>query len=78
MKLTIDTIERLDDILINVDQEHPEYSAIQTLEELGNLGICNSCQTTAHGVEPDAEGYDCPSCDQPQVLGIELALLSMV
>ena len=37
-------------------------------------GICVSCGAAAHGVEVDAEDYDCPSCDEPQVQGIMAAL----
>jgi len=40
------------------------------------LGWCQDCKefTTSH-VEPDAVGYKCDMCDQPQVVGAEQALL---
>lgn len=38
-------------------------------------GYCTTCKKwTAEGVEPDAEGYDCPVCEQPTVLGAENAM----
>ena len=38
-------------------------------------GYCTTCKKwTAEGVEPDAEGYECPVCEQPTVLGAENAL----
>jgi hypothetical protein len=37
-------------------------------------GLCVACGATVPGVEVDAEGYDCPSCEEPQVQGILSAL----
>jgi hypothetical protein len=40
-------------------------------------GLCMACgQWTEGGVEPDAQGYDCPSCDVPAVIGAEQALFA--
>lgn len=38
-------------------------------------GICLDCGELRDGTEPDAEGYDCPSCGGNNVQGIENALL---
>jgi hypothetical protein len=41
-----------------------------------NYGVCLNCEElTEGGVEPDAEGYLCESCEQRQVMGIEQALV---
>ena len=42
-----------------------------------NAGYCVACDdiTEDGGVEPDAEGYTCPACDMPELMGIEQALL---
>jgi predicted RNA-binding Zn-ribbon protein involved in translation (DUF1610 family) len=37
-------------------------------------GLCVSCGATVPNVEVDAEDYDCPSCDEPQVQGVMAAL----
>jgi len=37
-------------------------------------GVCVACGASVPGVEVDAEDYDCPSCDAPQVQGIMSAL----
>jgi rubrerythrin len=56
-----------------------DNTQIITLEEYhrreDNMeGICTSCNATAHGIEPDADGYECPSCEEPTVQGIMTAL----
>lgn len=41
-----------------------------------NAGFCTHCQkVTMSDVEPDADGYDCPECSNPNVMGIENALV---
>lgn len=42
-----------------------------------NDGFCVSCGafTTTGGVEPDAQGYECPDCGGDCVMGAEQALL---
>jgi hypothetical protein len=53
-----------------------------TMEELnehsGNYdGLCIACGTwTEGGVEPDADGYECPACDEGAVMGAEQAALT--
>ncbi len=38
-------------------------------------GYCTACKKwTAEGVEPDAEGCECPVCEQPTVLGAKNAM----
>lgn len=34
-------------------------------------GLCLTCGAEADGIEPDAQGYDCESCDAPTVYGCE-------
>ena len=41
------------------------------------MGWCTDCQDfTRERTEPDAEGYDCPKCEQNTVIGAEDALLT--
>lgn len=43
----------------------------------GYEGFCVRCKEwTSDGVEPDAEGYECPDCGEPAVMGAENALIS--
>jgi hypothetical protein len=49
-------------------------SALDLLDAHGfdaDMGLCLSCKTVAHGVEPDARAYTCPSCDAKAVFGLE-------
>lgn len=40
------------------------------------MGWCTSCKEfTRENTEPDAEGYDCPQCEQNTVIGAEDALV---
>lgn len=40
-------------------------------------GLCLSCREwTTGGVEPDAEEYECEACGEPQVMGVETALVT--
>jgi hypothetical protein len=41
----------------------------------GGNGICLECGETTTGVEPDARGYRCSSCNNYSVYGIEEAML---
>ena len=49
--------------------------AEQSLFGLECLGVCLACGAEADQVEPDAEGYACRSCDEPQVFGAEQLLM---
>ncbi len=41
-------------------------------------GWCTSCKEfTRDSTEPDAEGYDCPACEQNTVMGAEQAMIVM-
>lgn len=53
-------------------------SANEYLEHTNDSdGICLACHAwTDGGVEPDAEGYICPSCREHKVMGAENALLA--
>lgn len=51
------------------EQEYKEH-------ELDNSGYCTRCDAiTTSEVEPDAEGYTCPECQNESVMGIENALV---
>jgi Zn finger protein HypA/HybF involved in hydrogenase expression len=40
-------------------------------------GWCTSCKEfTRDSTEPDAEGYNCPECEQNTVVGAENALIA--
>ncbi len=42
------------------------------------LGWCTNCKEfTRDSTEPDADGYDCPGCEQHTVLGAEQAMICM-
>lgn len=40
-------------------------------------GYCTSCDeiTEWSGVEPDAEGYECPECGEDILMGVEQAMI---
>lgn len=39
-------------------------------------GVCIKCgEIQEGGVEPDAQGYECPACGEPAVMGAEDALM---
>jgi hypothetical protein len=42
---------------------------------LDNPGMCIFCGCDAEGVEPDAERYECESCEMPGVYGVEQLLI---
>lgn len=54
-------------ITITVD-EFKEYSD-------DNMGVCLACDELQSGCEPDAENYECESCGEPKVFGLEQALI---
>jgi hypothetical protein len=39
------------------------------------IGFCLACGAEQDGVEPDARGYDCDTCDAPRVYGAEELLM---
>ena len=53
-----------------------EQSFVESAGEF--FGYCKVCDdiTEYGGVEGDAEGYQCPSCNKFSVMGVELALVS--
>jgi len=40
-------------------------------------GYCYKCDdiTSFGGVEPDAQGYECPECDKKTLMGMDIALV---
>lgn len=58
-------------------QFRPECTEDEVSE--GTLGFCLACGCEASGVEPDARKYECESCGQPKVYGLEeLALMGLL
>jgi hypothetical protein len=44
-----------------------------------NQGFCLACGETQDGVEPDARKYECESCGESKVYGVEeLVLMGLV
>lgn len=39
------------------------------------MGRCIACGAEAHGVEPDAREYECESCGECRVFGLEELLM---
>jgi len=52
-----------------------EVAFLEAIEEY--KGYCSNCDdiTLESGVEPDAEGYECPECGNNTVMGAADALL---
>jgi hypothetical protein len=44
---------------------------------LDNPGFCIKCGAEAEGVEPDAQGYECETCDEAGVYGADELLFMM-
>ena len=42
-----------------------------TFSKCDGQGMCVACGEFTDGVEPDARRYECDSCGQPRVYGIE-------
>lgn len=41
-----------------------------------NEGYCRVCEAfTCEDIEPDSDGNECPECDQPQVMGVDRAVM---
>ena len=64
------------------DNTHEQAKRIEITEEQYNealnqdQGICIECKDfTKDGVEPDAENYECPVCEQDSVFGVPQALI---
>lgn len=53
--------------------EYPEAEFTEDHED--NIGICLSCGETQGGCEPDARRYQCESCRESKVYGLDEALL---
>lgn len=55
--------------MITIDAE--QYESMR--EDSG--GFCLACKAEAYGVEPDARRYECESCGEKAVYGIEELLI---
>ena len=51
-----------------------EKRIIRAIESGEYIGFCTACGAEQSGVEPDANGYTCESCQQPAVNGAESLL----
>ncbi len=58
-------------------QWRPVYNKAfeRRVSEGNGEGFCLACGATAHGVEPDARRYNCESCNEPKVYGLEELLM---
>jgi hypothetical protein len=50
---------------------------VAAIESGEHIGFCTSCGAEQGGVEPDANGYRCESCNQMTVNGAEDLLIGM-
>jgi len=51
---------------------------IQSASE-DNIGFCVACGAERCYTEPDARGYECDDCEEPQVYGAEeIAMMGLV
>jgi len=50
---------------------------VELIEQDDNVGLCLSCGTEHHNVEPDARHYECESCGEKQVFGVEQILIEV-
>lgn len=64
---------------------HPSIT-VERIEEacwraettLDNPGICIACGVETEGVEPDARRYECESCGERTVYGVQELLLAVI
>lgn len=57
----------------NLKFEMSEQEFTESDDEM--QGMCIACGEPAYGVEPDAEKYDCESCEEPMVYGMQELLI---
>lgn len=63
-------------VLYEILEESQDIS--QITDEYYGCGICFECGDIRDGCEPDAEGYECHSCGEYSVYGIEMAFMSLL
>lgn len=57
-------------------KERVKISLTQYEAEIDNdAGLCLGCGAWAYGVEPDARKYECESCGESRVYGLEECLM---
>lgn len=62
----------------SLTEERVMEAAEKTLMDLENIGFCTKCGDEVDGVEPDATGYYCSTCETPgTVVGAEHLLLTL-
>jgi hypothetical protein len=50
---------------------------VELIEQDDNVGLCLACGQEQHCVEPDARKYECESCGERQVYGVEQILIEI-
>lgn len=58
-----------------IDPDRLIEAVERSMFDMYNLGFCLACGEETEGVEPDAAGYTCQSCGEPEVYGAEQLLL---
>jgi hypothetical protein len=61
----------------------PVFASPDEIQEImfedNSIGFCIACGEEAYGVEPDARRYECESCEEKQVYGLEeLVMMGVV
>ena len=59
----------------SITEERIESVVRDCMFGLDNIGICLSCGEEQEGCEPDAQEYECYSCGENQVYGVEEIML---
>jgi hypothetical protein len=60
----------------SITDERIREACERRLTGLDNPGLCLACGAEQGGCEPDAEGYECEACGEPQVYGAEELLVA--
>lgn len=58
--------------------ERVEAAARRKMFGMDNPGFCLACGEEAEGCEPDAEGYECETCGEAQVMGASELLFLVI
>jgi hypothetical protein len=60
----------------SITLERVQEIAEESLFGCTDDGICLACGADAYGVEPDARGYTCEECGNPEVMGAQDLLMA--
>jgi hypothetical protein len=61
----------------SLTEDRIEEAVRRQMFGLDSPGFCLACGFEQDGCEPDARGYVCESCGEPQVFGAQEALLKL-